>query len=465
MTRKTTDGARILIVDDDLFVLRSLSELLRTEGYRVVSASSSSEARELLDGGVFHVLLTDVTMPGEDGFQLLAYARRHWPEVPVIMVTGYGSIEDAVKAIKMGAYDYVTKPIADDEVQLVIARALDQRSLVMENRSLRQQLGDSFKFDKLVYCDPKMQQVVDVLKRVADTRSTVLFTGESGTGKSLVARAIHFNSPRREGPFVEVNCGSLPETLLESELFGHVKGAFSGAIASREGKFKAADGGTIFLDEISTASHSLQTKLLRILETFQFEPVGSNDTVEVDIRVILATNTDLQELVRQGTLRQDLYYRINVLNVVLPPLRERPDDIPLLAEYFLRRCSQTENLDVAGFADEVMTAFLSYGWPGNVRELFNVVYRAALLTRGSLITAADLPERLAAGPSRPAPSPSRGEAPLLDSGGLKAAREAWERDLIGRVLESVNGSRQRAAARLRINRATLFNKMKRYHID
>ena len=464
----TMDGANILIVDDDLLVLKSLSELVRAMGYRVVSATSVSEARELVDEGVFQVILTDVSMPGEDGFELLEYSRRRYPEAPVVMITGYGSVKDAVKAIKMGAYDYITKPIMDGEVELVLARALEQRHLILENRALKQQLRDSFQFDKLVYCDPKMHEVVSTVKRVADTRSTVLITGESGTGKSLLARAIHFNSSRRDGPFVEVNCGSLPESLLESELFGHVKGAFSGAINSRDGKFKAADGGTVFLDEISNASHSLQTKLLRILEAFQFEPVGSNETAEVDVRVLLATNRDLGQLVRQGSFREDLYFRINVVNVLLPPLRERPDDIPLLAEYFLRRCTEAEGLEVSGFADDVSSVFSAYSWPGNVRELDNVIYRAVLLTRGPGITLTDLPERLVAEAGRSPREPVTsldGLDGLLAGGGLKAAREAWERRAIAHVLKSVGGSRQKAAARLRVNRATLFNKMRRYDLQ
>jgi len=462
------DGTRVLIVDDDPLVLKSLSEFLRADGCGVTGAGSVAEARGLIDDGSFEVVLTDVQMPGEDGFRLLEHVRRQRPDLPVIMVTGYGSIQDAVRAIKMGAYDYVTKPVMDEEVRLVITRALEQRHLILENRSLKQQLRDSFQFDNLIYCDPKMHQVIDTVKRVADTRSTILITGESGAGKSLIARAIHFNSSRRDGPFIEVSCGALPESLLESELFGHVKGAFSGAINSREGKFKAADGGTVFLDEISTASPSLQMRLLRILETFQFEPVGSNQTVEADVRVLLATNTDLAQMVRDGEFREDLYFRVNVLNVALPPLRERPDDIPLLAEHFLRRCAEEEDLEVTGFEDQVLQAFLDYPWPGNVRELHNVIYRAALLARGPLIAAAELPERLGAatgGADTQAADGALSSEALLLRGGLKAAREAWERDLLARVLESVGGSRQEAAKRLHINRATLFNKMKRYHLQ
>ena len=353
------ERANILVVDDDLLVLRSLSEFLRAEGHTVVSAASTTEARECVDGGAFHLILSDVSMPGESGFVLLEHCRRHWPEVPVVMITGYGSIEDAVKAIKSGAYDYITKPMMDDEIRLVIAHTLEQRRLVRENRALKEQLGGAFGVDSLIYSDPKMQGVVDTVKRLADSQATVLITGESGTGKSLLARAIHANSSRRDGPFVEVSCGAMPDTLLESELFGHVKGAFSGAISSREGKFKAAHGGTVFLDEISTASMSLQTRLLRILESFQFEPVGSNDTLEADVRVVLATNADLAELVRQGAFRQDLYFRINVLSLTLPPLRDRRDDIPLLAEHFLRRANEAEGLAVAGFEDAVERALVS----------------------------------------------------------------------------------------------------------
>ena len=462
------ERANILVVDDDLLVLRSLSELLRSEGHRVTTATSTAEATELADGGVFHLLLSDVSMPGGSGFALLEYCRKNWPELPVVMITAYGSIEDAVRAIKSGAYDYITKPVMDEELQLVISRALEQRRLLQENRALKQQLGATFNFDNFIYCDPKMHEVIETVKRLADTRSTVLITGESGTGKSVLARAIHANSARRDGPFIEVSCGALPDTLLESELFGHTKGAFSGAISSREGKFKAAHEGTIFLDEISTASVSLQTRLLRILESFQFEPVGSNDTVEVDVRVILATNSDLSALVRDGSFRQDLYFRVNVLSVALPPLRERRDDILLLAEHFLRRSDETEGLEVAGFEDEVLPVLQAYGWPGNVRELQNVVHRAALLTRASRITLADLPERLLAevGKLGVGAGKSREDAEaLVDHGGLKGAHEAWERRVIERVLTEAGGSRQKAAARLHINRATLFNKMRRYGLE
>jgi DNA-binding NtrC family response regulator len=466
--RTAMERANILVVDDDLLVLRSLSEFLRSEGHRVVSAASATEARELIDEGAFHLILCDVSMPGEDGFVVLEHCRQHWPQVPVVMITGYGTIEHAVRAIKSGAYDYITKPIRDDEIRIVVARALQQRRLVLENQALKEQLVGTFGFDSLIYSDPKMQQVVDTVKRLADSQATVLITGESGTGKSLLARAIHAHSSRRDGPFVEVSCGAMPDSLLESELFGHVKGAFSGASSSREGKFRAAHEGTIFLDEISTASISLQTRLLRILESFQFEPVGSNDTLEVDVRVILATNADLGELVRQGSFRQDLYYRINVLPLALPPLRQRRDDIPLLAEHLLRRANEVEGLTVAGFEEAVGQALLAYSWPGNVRELQNVVYRAALLTRSTRIGVADLPERLLAevgdGVAPEAP-PGDGPQALVDHGGLKGAREAWERRLIAQLLVEEGGSRQKVAARLQINRATLFNKMRQYHLE
>ncbi|MCK4376484.1 MAG: sigma-54-dependent Fis family transcriptional regulator, partial [Candidatus Brocadiae bacterium] len=332
-----TEQTAVLVLDDDPIVLRSLTEFLRVEGYGVSPCQTLAEAMELLEKDQFHVALTDVRLPEGSGFDLLEHAKALSLSTAMIMLTGYGSIEDAVRAIKMGAFDYVTKPIADGEVKLSIERALQQRELLEENRRLRQQLNMTFHFENFICRDPKMKRALDMIRVVAGTDATVLITGESGTGKTLAARAIHANSPRTGKPFIEVSCGTLPDTLLESELFGHVKGAFSGAIVNKTGKFQAADEGTIFLDEISIASPSLQMKLLRVLEDFKFEPVGSNDTHEVNVRLILATNQDLSELVRQRNFREDLYYRINVMNIELPPLRARPQDIPPLAHHFIEK--------------------------------------------------------------------------------------------------------------------------------
>jgi len=327
----------VMVLDDDPIVLKSLSEYLRMEGYAVSSAKTLQEGIDMLGDDRFRVILTDVRLPEGSGFDILRYIKEANLATSVIMLTGYGTIEDAVRAIKMGAFDYVTKPIADEEVKLSIERALQQQELLAENRRLRQQLNMSFHLDNLVCRDVKMKRVLDMIKVVAGTDTTILITGQSGTGKTLAARAIHTNSPRRGKPFIEVSCGTLPDTLLESELFGHVKGSFSGAIANKRGKFDVADKGTLFLDEISLASPSLQMKLLRVLESFQFEPVGSNETHEVDVRLILASNQDLGELVKQNKFREDLYYRINVMNIYLSPLKERREDIAPLARGNLPR--------------------------------------------------------------------------------------------------------------------------------
>ena len=327
--------ARILLVDDDQIILDSLSGFLELEGYDVTTASSVTVAIDYLAGSSFDLVITDVSMPSADGFELLRHSRTQHPNTAVILITAYGTIESAVEALKQGAYDYLTKPIIDDDVRMMVERALHQQRLVAENRLLKQSLAGRSSFSNIIGTDFRLSKVFELIEAVAESNSNVLITGESGTGKSLIARAIHTRSQRHDKPFVEVSCGALPDSLLESELFGHVRGAFTNAINNKQGKFAAADGGTIFLDEISTASAQLQVKLLRVLQEHQFEPVGSNETKEVDVRVVLATNHDLWAQVEAGRFRTDLYYRINVVNIALPPLRDRVGDIPLLAEHFL----------------------------------------------------------------------------------------------------------------------------------
>src|SRR5205085_5482165 len=308
-----------------------------------------------------------------DGLDLLPYCREHRPDTTVILITGYGTVETAVEAIRAGAFDFLTKPLIDEELELAIQRALNQREVIEENKTHKAQLDLRFGIETLVGGDARMIKVYDLVESVADTRTTILVTGESGTGKSLLARAIHRQSARRDKPFVEVACGALPETLLESELFGHVAGSFTGATGDKIGKFKLADGGTIFLDEIGTASPGMQVKLLRVLQELEFEPVGGTKTIHTDCRVILATNEDLAKAVAEGRFRQDLYYRVNVINIELPPLRERLSDIPLLAKHFLEEVCKESGRHVHGFSDPALTALQRYRWPGNVRELENVI--------------------------------------------------------------------------------------------
>ena len=449
----------LLLVDDDALIRRSLSTVLRLEGYEVLEAAGGNDAIDILSKESPDLVITDFNMPAINGLQLLREIQSRKPELPVILITGYGTVEQAVEAMKSGAYDYVSKPIIDDEMKLVIRRALDEQTLRDENSELRKRLDMRFGYDAIVGRDHRMQRIYDTIESVAPTKATVLVTGESGTGKTLIARALHHNSSRRDEPFVEVNCGALPETLLESELFGHKRGAFTGAHADKLGKFAAANRGTIFLDEINNASPMLQMKLLRILQDKEFEPVGGNDTMRVDVRVVLATNLDLAEEVEKGNFRRDLYYRINVVSINMPPLRERVSDIPLLAKHFLKHFAKENGKRIGDIDEEVVDLLTRYGWPGNVRELENCLERAVVLTRNDVIRAEDLPPAMRAEASD-APAP-------LESGGirpLKKALEDPERRIIEHALRTHDGNRQETAKALDINRTTLFNKMRKYDL-
>jgi DNA-binding NtrC family response regulator len=451
----------ILIVDDDPIIVDSLTEFLDVEGYSVDRATSCDEALGALERRSYDIVITDVNMPGSDGFELLRTVRQRYPETVAIMITGYGTIDSAVEAIKMGAYDYLTKPIHDDEMRLVVERALSQQSLIRENRVLRRQLDKRYGLDSIIGADHRMLKVFDLSEAVADASVTVLIQGASGTGKSIVARAIHHRSARRDEPFVEVSCGAIPETLLESELFGHVRGAFTGAVNDKKGKFKAANGGTIFLDEISSASPALQVKLLRVLQEKQFEAVGSNATENVDVRVILASNIDLEDEVASGRFRQDLFYRINVVTVTLPDLAARIGDIPLLANAFLKTFCAQSGRDIQAFTEEAMECLQRYHWPGNVRELENVVERAVVLTKARRITPADLPPKLVASSMAASATATAVYRPMP----LKQALEAPEKQIIDAALRAHGWNRQATAEALDINRTTLYKKMKRYGLD
>lgn len=445
--------ATLLIVDDDRQVLASMADWLRQQGYDVDIATNLSDARAILERRRFQILLLDMRLGDADGLAFLPECRQQWPDMAVILITGYGTAEIALEAMRAGALEVLTKPIIDEELEFALERALHQQKVIQENEHLKKQLNERYSLENIIGRDPRMQRVYDMIEAVADTRSTVLITGESGTGKSLIARAIHRLSSRRNKPFVEVACGALPETLLESELFGHVAGAFTGATSDKIGKFMQADGGTIFLDEIGTASPALQVKLLRVLQDFEFEPVGSTKTYTVDVRVILATNEDLAQAVAEGRFRRDLYYRINVINIELPPLRERVSDIPLLAAHFLKQFCQETGRRIEGFTPEAMRALQIYSWPGNVRELQNVIERAVLLGKGPLIDVADLPPNVVASVP-PALSVPSGKP-------LKQALSLPERQIILEALEAHKWNRQAAAKALGINRTTLYKKMKR----
>ena len=458
MAKNTIKGT-ILLVDDDRLVLNSMADWLRSCQYEIDTACTLAEARSRLENKTYDIALVDIQLGDDsDGFALLREINDLGSMTSVILITGYGTVESAITAIRAGAFDFLTKPLIDAELEMAIERALHQKRVVSENKNLKQQLEGKFGLENIVGHDHRMQRIYDIIESVANTRATILITGESGTGKSMIARAIHQRSDRKNKPFIEVASGALPESLLESELFGHVAGSFTGAMGNKEGKFKAADGGTIFLDEIGTASQGLQVKLLRVLQELAFEMVGGSHTVHVDTRVILATNENLEKAVAEGRFRQDLYYRINVINIELPPLRERISDIPLLARHFLENMCRESHKKMKGIDSQAIAALQNYAWPGNVRQLQNVIERAFLLGKNDMITLEDLPGDLSCG------------MPILDLADLanKRLKEALtdpERQIILEVLELHHWNRNATAEALGINRTTLYKKMKKLGLE
>ncbi len=445
----------LLVVEDDDDVREFLAGDLRSRGFRTETSCSCGDAIGQLREQSFDVVLCDVQLPDGDGLSVLRYCRERPNPPGVILLTGYGSIGSAVEAMRAGADDYLTKPIIDDELVESLSRSMERRIDGPHERRRPEVANRPLLGGGLIGGDPRMEQLFELVETVADTRTTVLIQGESGTGKTMTARAIHDQSGRRGGRFVEVSCGALSETLLESELFGHVAGAFTGAVSERPGRFRQADGGTLFLDEIDTASPALQVRLLRAIQDREFEPVGGGRTQRVDVRLIVATNEDLESLVREGKFREDLYYRINVITLTQPPLRERTADIPLLVESYRERFSEELGRPVRDVDTAAMELLCDYHWPGNVRELVNVIERAVVLCRGELIRVDDLPETL----RREDPS-----AELLASNRLKSALADPERRVIVDSLEAHGWNRQQTARSLGINRTTLYKKMKRHGI-
>lgn len=443
---------RILVVDDEVNMLALFKRVLQKEGYGVVTASSGEQALRCLESEWFDVVISDLKMPGLDGLELLKRAKAISPSLPVILLTAYGTIDSAVSAMKEGAFDYLTKPVNNEELRLITRKALDLHRLTREVNRLRDQVEVESDFKNIIGRSRPMRTLFRLIKRVANSNTTILIQGESGTGKELIAKAIHFHSPRRNRPFVAVDCGALPETLLESELFGHIRGSFTGAISNKKGLFEEANGGTLLLDEIGDTTLAFQSKLLRVLQEGEIRPVGSSKSARVDVRVIAATNRDLKEIVEKKTFREDLYYRLAVVPLTIPPLRQRKDDIPLLVDHFIKKYSAQSKLEPKQISPQVMRILMDYPWRGNVRELENVVERAVLMSPGPEIEL----EALFLEPS----SEEEAVNPLKEMS--RSATEMVEREKIAEAIKKARGNRTKAAGLLGISRQTLYNKMKLY---
>ena len=453
---------KILVIDDSEEILTLFSEYLRAEGYEVETSADGAAGIEMIEKKFYDLIVTDLKMPGMDGMKVLEFAMNRSPDSICIMLTGYGTVKNAVEAIKLGAFDYLTKPVKMDEILVTLQRALEYRNLKLENINLRNQLKKKYKFENIIGDHEKMQKVFEIVEKVADTDSTILILGESGTGKELIAKAIHYNSYRRERPFIPVNCAAIPSELLESELFGHEKGAFTNAIRTRIGRFELANGGTVFLDEIGDMNPLLQSKLLRVLQERQFERIGGIKTIKIDIRVIAATHQDLKQAVQQKRFREDLYYRLNVIPLRIPPIRERKTDIPLLAHHFLDHFNRSKKKRIRGINDEAMERLIAYEWPGNVRELENTIERVVILVDHDVITPEDLPEKFHA---LPQPEPPQAVEIPEEGISLDTAVNEFEKNLILQALVKTGWVKNKAARLLNLNRTTLIEKIKRQNLQ
>jgi len=452
----------ILLVDDEQPIREALLLLLKNADYRISGCGSGQEAIQHLESEQYDIVVTDLFLPDVNGIDILKKAKELSPTIEVILITGHASAETAVRAMKEGAFDYITKPLNIEELRVIITKAIEKQQILSENISLKKQLRDKYEFSNIIGSSPAMQKVFSRITKVIKTDSTVLVLGESGTGKELIAKAIHSNGPRRDKPFIAVHCGAIPENLLESELFGHTKGAFTGAIRDKMGKFEAAHHGTIFLDEIATLPMHLQIKLLRVLQEQEVERIGSNKQIKLDVRIISATNVNLEEEVKKGTFRDDLFYRLNVIPVTLPPLRERVEDILPLVRHFLAKYCKEMGRHHMNIAKEALIALEVYAWPGNVRELENVVERTVALTEGDQITLSDLPSNITRSYNEQEELPTRVTSRGVDLG--KVLTDI-EQKMISDALSLSDGVKARAAALLKMNRTTLVEKMRRLGMD
>jgi len=445
-------GATLLVVDDEKNTREALSKILSEDGYEVLTAADGYQAMDLVSNESPDLILADLKMPGMDGIELLSRARLKGFDVPFVMMTAYGTVETAVEAMKKGAEDYLTKPVNIEELELQIKRILAHRRLMEEAKDLRDRLRDKYKFENIIGSSPQMQAIFKTVEQIASSRATVLITGESGTGKELIASAIHQNGPRADKPYIKVNCSALSENLLESELFGHEKGSFTGAISTRQGRFEAADGGTIFLDEIGEISQATQVKLLGFLQDRTFERVGGNRTFTVDVRLIAATNKDIEKAVEEEVFRKDLFYRLNVITIKMPPLREKPSDIPLLIDHFIRKYATENEKQVSGVSPDALAALMSHTWPGNVRELENMIERAVVMCNDKVIGRDYFPVAAEEGETNGDVSP-----PIPGS-----SLEEIEKFAIQKTLQAVGGNRTRAAEILKVSLRKIQYKLKEF---
>lgn len=455
-------NSRILIVDDESSLRTSLFRMLDRKGYTVITANRLEEAKLLSQTDqAIDLAIVDMNLPDGDGLDLMTFLKTQHPQCEVIILTGFGTVDNAVKATQMGAFHFMLKPFNFEELTSLIDKALNQKKLQIENKTLRTELNKKYQFDQIIGQSPEIKSVLSLVERVADSDSTVLVTGESGTGKELIARAIHYNSPRAQNPFVAINCGAIPAELLESELFGHVKGAFTGAISNRVGRFEMANGGTIFLDEIGDLEPSLQVKLLRVLQERSMEPVGGTKSIQVNVRVIAATNKDLEQNVQNGLFREDLFYRLNVIPINVPALRDRKTDIPLLLGHFVTAFNKNKSRGLLGFSEEAMDSLCNYPWPGNIRELENLIERLAILKGYGKIELSDLPAKYQNFKSAPVDIELTSLEIPEDGMDFNKAVDDYENQLILRALEKTGWNRNQAALLLKLNRTTLVEKIKK----